>query len=158
MRPCTATTTCSSLSARWGRCASSCVTARRPGRRRSRGTRWRRYHRFGRTAPRLPPSSRSRISIGMRSACVIASKAPALERLTLDVARHSMTRRNRYDLEAEDQARAEVVAAAKAVLVGELGIIEGARVLSSLASRLVGNWATDPEFQVFGALDTETDH
>lgn len=69
-----------------------------------------------------------------------------------------MTRRNRYDLEAEDQARAEAVAAAEAILGGELGIIEGARVLSSLASRLVGNWATDPEFQVFGALDTETDH
>lgn len=69
-----------------------------------------------------------------------------------------MTQRNRYDLEAEDQARREVVAAAQAILAGELGIIEGARVLSSLAFRLVDNWATDPEFQVFGVLDTETDH
>lgn len=94
----------------------------------------------------------------MRSACVIASKARALEPLTLDVAQHTMTRRNRDDLEAEDQARAEVVAAAQAILSGELGIIEGARVLSSLSSRLVDSWATDPEFQVFGVLDTETDH
>ena len=69
-----------------------------------------------------------------------------------------MTQRNRYDLAAEALARREAVAAAQAVLAGDLGIIEGARVLSSLAPRLVDNWATDPEFHVFGVLDSETDH
>ena len=68
-----------------------------------------------------------------------------------------MARRNRFDLEAEEQAWREVVAAADAVLAGKLGIIEGARVLSSLSHRVIDNWASDPEFRVFGALDTETD-
>ena len=69
-----------------------------------------------------------------------------------------MTRRNRYDLEADSSARRAVVAAAEAVLGGQLGVIEGARALSSLASRVVDDWAADPEFRVFGVLDTETDH
>ena len=66
--------------------------------------------------------------------------------------------RYRYDEEHQALMRGRVVAIAEAILRGELGIIEGARQLSSLAHGLVNDWTTDPDFLVFGALDTETDH
>jgi hypothetical protein len=66
--------------------------------------------------------------------------------------------RYRYDEEQQALMRWRVVATADAILRGELGIIEGARQLSSLAHDLVIDWTTDPDFLVFGALDTETDH
>jgi hypothetical protein len=67
-------------------------------------------------------------------------------------------RGNRYDEEAEREARRRVVAAAEALLRGEVGVIESAQRLSSLASSVVDDWFNDPEFAVFGVLDTETDH
>jgi hypothetical protein len=69
-----------------------------------------------------------------------------------------MTGRNRFDEESERESRRRVVAAAEAVLRGDVGIIEGAQRLSSLASAVVDDWFADPEFTVFGVLDTETDH
>jgi hypothetical protein len=66
--------------------------------------------------------------------------------------------RNRYDLEAEDEGRREVVSAARSVLNGEIGIIEGARILTALSFRVVADWASDAEFRVLGVLNSETDH
>jgi hypothetical protein len=64
-------------------------------------------------------------------------------------------RRNR---EAKEQRQREAVATAQAILRRELGVIEGARRLSTLAGALVDDWASDPDLVVFGALDSSTDH
>jgi hypothetical protein len=69
-----------------------------------------------------------------------------------------MTPRNRYDEESERESRRRVVAAAEALLRGDVGVIEAVQRLSSLASSVVDDWFSDPEFTVFGVLDTETDH
>src|SRR5690242_17753073 len=69
-----------------------------------------------------------------------------------------MTGRNGYDLEARALVRQRAVALAEAILRNDLGIIEGARQLSSLAHELVEDWTVDTDFLVMGALDTETDH
>ena len=50
------------------------------------------------------------------------------------------------------------VATAKAVLAGELGLIEGCVALSRVAQGLVPRWHDDPDFLVFGAVASETDH
>ncbi len=62
---------------------------------------------------------------------------------------------NRFEL---GSPHGQVVEAAAALLRGELGVIEGARRLSSLAHLVVDDWTADPDFRAFGALDTETDH
>ena len=54
-------------------------------------------------------------------------------------------------------ARAKAVEAAQKVLGGEVGIIEGARLLSNLASDLVPDWKVDRDLLVLAALDSETD-
>jgi len=50
------------------------------------------------------------------------------------------------------------VATAKAVLSGELGLIEGCVVLSGVAHGLVPRWHDDPDFLVFGVVASDTDH
>jgi hypothetical protein len=50
------------------------------------------------------------------------------------------------------------VEAAKLILAGELGVIEGSRLLADLAHALVPDWTTDQDFVVFGALASDTDH
>src|SRR5688572_13885453 len=50
------------------------------------------------------------------------------------------------------------VEAAKLILAGELGVIEGCRLLADLAHTLVPDWVADQDFVVFGALASETDH
>lgn len=69
-----------------------------------------------------------------------------------------MNERGRYDLEELERAQREAAVVAAAVLRRELGVIEGARRLSSLSLRIVDDWPADPDFLVFGALDSETDH
>ena len=69
-----------------------------------------------------------------------------------------MDRRNRYDLDSEERARREVVTTAQALIQGEVGVIEGSRRLSGLAHLVVDDWVADPDFRVFCALDSETDH
>jgi hypothetical protein len=54
--------------------------------------------------------------------------------------------------------RDKALEVARSILQGKLGIIEGARLLSMLAHDLVPDWAVDPDFVVFVALDSETDH
>jgi hypothetical protein len=49
------------------------------------------------------------------------------------------------------------VEAAKLMLAGELGVIEGCRLLADLAHALVPDWTVDPDFVVFGALASDTD-
>ena len=51
----------------------------------------------------------------------------------------------------------KVTKSARAVLDGKMGIIEGARLLSTLAPDLVPDWKVDPDFLVLAALDSETD-
>ena len=50
------------------------------------------------------------------------------------------------------------VATAKAVLTGELGLIEGCVALSQVAHGLVPRWHDDPDFFVFGVVASDTDH
>ena len=47
---------------------------------------------------------------------------------------------------------------ARAVLDGELNIIEGSIELARYAHDVVPDWRVDPDFVVFGALASETDH
>jgi Protein of unknown function (DUF2489) len=53
--------------------------------------------------------------------------------------------------------RETAVETARAVLDGRVGVIEGARKLSTLAPELVADWKVDPDFLVLAALDSETD-
>ena len=69
-----------------------------------------------------------------------------------------MTGRDRYDLETRAAAQQKAVAVAAAILRRELGVIEGARQLTSLGHDLVDDWRVDPDFLVVGALDSQTDH
>jgi len=61
------------------------------------------------------------------------------------------------DSGSEKNSREKALTAARAVLDGKVGIIEGARQLSILAPDLVADWKTDPDFLVLAALDSETD-
>jgi hypothetical protein len=47
---------------------------------------------------------------------------------------------------------------AQAVLDGEMGIIEGSVALARYAHDVVSKWSVDPDFVVFGALASGTDH
>jgi hypothetical protein len=58
---------------------------------------------------------------------------------------------------ADSGAREKALNAARAILKGDLGIIEGARLISTLAPDLVADWKVDPDFLVLAALDSETD-
>jgi hypothetical protein len=55
-------------------------------------------------------------------------------------------------------AREKALNVARSILEGDVGIIEGARLLSSFGHELVPDWTVDPDFVVLGALDSETDH
>jgi hypothetical protein len=55
-----------------------------------------------------------------------------------------------------EEARRKAVLAAQAVLDGNLGLIEGARILASLRGR--ADVEADPDFLLFTAVDSETDH
>jgi hypothetical protein len=54
-------------------------------------------------------------------------------------------------------ARSEAVRRARAVLSGELGVLEGCIPLASIAHDVVADWRSDPDFVVFGAVASETD-
>src|SRR5277367_2091063 len=47
---------------------------------------------------------------------------------------------------------------AQAMLDQDLGIIEGAVALAAYAHQVVPDWRVDPDFVVFGALSSSTDH
>ena len=47
---------------------------------------------------------------------------------------------------------------AREVLTDERGVIEGSIELAGYAHRMVADWRTDPDFVIFGAISSETDH
>jgi len=55
------------------------------------------------------------------------------------------------------RAQAEAVQKARAIVSGELGVLEGCIPLASLAHEVVPDWRTDPDFVVFGAVASEVD-
>ena len=55
------------------------------------------------------------------------------------------------------QAQAEAVQKARAIVAGELGVLEGCIPLASLAHDVVPDWRVDPDFVVFGAVASEID-
>ena len=54
--------------------------------------------------------------------------------------------------------RRRCAAVAAAMLQGDVGLIDGARQLSTLSHDVVEYWAEDEDFREFGVLDSETDH
>jgi hypothetical protein len=54
-------------------------------------------------------------------------------------------------------ARGEAVRIARAILSGELGVLEGCIPLASVAHDVVADWRIDADFVVFGAVASETD-
>jgi hypothetical protein len=52
----------------------------------------------------------------------------------------------------------DALRAAQALLDGELSLIEGSIALAAYAHDVVPDWRVDPDFVVFGALASETDH
>jgi len=52
----------------------------------------------------------------------------------------------------------EAVRKARAVLAGDLGLLEGCISLASLGHDAVPDWRVDPDFAVFGVLSSETAH
>ncbi len=58
---------------------------------------------------------------------------------------------------SNDWAQSEAVRRARAVLSGEIGLLEGCIPLASIAHDVVSDWRVDPDFVVFGAVASETD-
>ena len=52
----------------------------------------------------------------------------------------------------------EALRVAREVLTGERSVIEGSIELARYAHRMVPDWRTDPDFVIFGAVSSETDH
>jgi hypothetical protein len=68
-----------------------------------------------------------------------------------------MRHENRHNEEYMKAKRAEVASLAKALMVGEIGIIEGSRKLCNLKYE-VSEDDGDPDFTQFAAIESETDH
>jgi hypothetical protein len=56
------------------------------------------------------------------------------------------------------RAKTESVRTARAIVSGELGILEGCIRLASLAHDLILDWRIDADFVVFGAVASEVDN
>jgi hypothetical protein len=65
---------------------------------------------------------------------------------------------NCWENESVKRMQREVVGIALRVTDGDLGIIAGCRKLSGLGFYVVEDWRVDPDFVVFGAVYSETDH
>ncbi len=61
------------------------------------------------------------------------------------------------DLNALEAMRLQAGDAARAILGGERRIREDSRALARLARDLVPDWRVDPDFVVFGAVDSDPD-
>jgi len=61
------------------------------------------------------------------------------------------------DLNALEARQREAADVARAIVDGQRGICDGCRALARLAHDLVPDWRVDPDFVVFGALDSESD-
>ena len=61
------------------------------------------------------------------------------------------------DLNALEAKQREAAQVARGILEGKRGICEGCRALKRLAYDLVPDWVADPDFVVFGSLDSDSD-
>jgi hypothetical protein len=61
------------------------------------------------------------------------------------------------DLSALEAKQREATDVARAIIAGKRGICDGCRALARLAFDLVPDWRVDPDFVVFGALDSDAD-
>ena len=66
-----------------------------------------------------------------------------------------MAARNSLDTGSGKDSKEKAIKTARAVLDGKMGIIEGARLLSTLAPDLVPDWKVDPDFLVLAVDDIE---
>jgi len=55
-------------------------------------------------------------------------------------------------------SQGEAVRIARAILSGDLGVLEGCIPLASVAPNAVPDWRRDPDFVVFGAVASEIDN
>ena len=69
-----------------------------------------------------------------------------------------MVPRNQYDLESLENHQRDAARTARAVVAGDLSIIDGSRSLSRLGAELTADRWDDAEFRLFALLDSETDH
>lgn len=69
-----------------------------------------------------------------------------------------MSTRKETDEERSKRLAGRATEIAQQILHGELGIIAGSRLLSSLGNRMVDDWVKDKDFVVFGTLESDTDH
>jgi|SRR6185295_12774439 len=58
---------------------------------------------------------------------------------------------------ATGRALSEAVRIARAMLSGDIGVLEGCIPLASLAHDVVPDWRVDPDFAVLGAVASEVD-
>jgi hypothetical protein len=99
---------------------------------------------------RLTNRCTGRLTVGsLRTATVANRQAP----VSSDVRPHSMSAHV-----ANAWSRIEAVRKARAIFAGDLGVLEGCILLSSLAHNVVPDWRVDPDFVVFGAVASETGH
>ena len=61
-------------------------------------------------------------------------------------------------LSGNDWARGEAVKRAKAILAGEVDVLYGCVTLAQIADNVVPDWRDDPDFVIFGAVASESDH
>jgi hypothetical protein len=59
--------------------------------------------------------------------------------------------------EAKESAVQEAIHCARAVLAGEIDVLEACVTLHKLADAVVPSWVEDPDFQIFGAIASECD-
>ena len=57
-----------------------------------------------------------------------------------------------------DWPLSEALDAARDVVAGNLGILDGCIKLASLAGDIVPDWTVDPDFRIFGSVASDTDH
>jgi hypothetical protein len=58
---------------------------------------------------------------------------------------------------ATAQAQSEAVRVARAILSGDIGVLDGCIPLAALAHKVVSDWRVDPDFVVFGGIASEAD-
>jgi len=61
------------------------------------------------------------------------------------------------DLNTFEAKQREAADIARAILDGKRGVCDGCRALTRLAHDIVPDWRVDPDFVVFGALDSDSD-
>jgi hypothetical protein len=69
-----------------------------------------------------------------------------------------MSRDSESDLASVERKKCEAIDVATRVVNGKVGILAASRVLSRLGHDLVPDTRIDPDFVVFIALDSQTDH